>query len=149
VRELMVKKAVTLNTDASKVWEALVNPKMTKQYMFGCEVVSDWKVGSPILWKGVSEGTEKIFLKGLIIKIEQGKLLQFTTMDPNADYPDEPDKRILATYKLVPGKGRTLLLVTQGDYSKVRDGEKRYNETDGSWDYALGGLKVLLEGDMY
>jgi len=34
------------------VWDALTNPSMTKQYMFGCETVSDWETGSELLWQG-------------------------------------------------------------------------------------------------
>jgi uncharacterized protein YndB with AHSA1/START domain len=135
-----------LDADGSKVWDALVNPKMTKQYMFGCEVVSDWKVGSPILWKGISDGTEKIFIKGSIVKIEHGRLLQYTTVDTDAKHRDAPANHILATYELISRDGHTLLLITQGDYAKVKDGEKRYDETVGGWDYVLDGLRALVEG---
>jgi hypothetical protein len=30
----------------------MTNPEIIKQYMFGTNVISDWKEGSPIVWKG-------------------------------------------------------------------------------------------------
>ena len=38
------------------VWRALTDPEVIKQYMFGSEVNTDWKPGSPITWKGEFEG---------------------------------------------------------------------------------------------
>ena len=53
---LFVKNSITINAPASKVWNALVNPEQTKKYMFGCETVSDSRVGSPLLRRGEYEG---------------------------------------------------------------------------------------------
>jgi uncharacterized protein YndB with AHSA1/START domain len=145
MKELKVKKTITLNAEVAKVWEALTKPEMTKKYMFGTEVVSDWKVGSPILWKGTSKGEEKIFVKGSIERIEAGKLLQFTTFDLNAKYTDVPSNYIQATYELTPKFGKTVLSVTQGDYSRVEDGKKRFTDADGGWSQALNALKAFIE----
>ncbi len=50
--KLFVKNSIVINAPVANVWDALVNPEQTKKYMFGCETVSDWKPGSPLLWKG-------------------------------------------------------------------------------------------------
>ncbi len=47
---------ITISAPIATVWDALVNPEMIKQYMFGTNAVSDWKEGSPIVWKGEWEG---------------------------------------------------------------------------------------------
>jgi uncharacterized protein YndB with AHSA1/START domain len=145
MKKLKVKKSITLNAEVAKVWEALTKPEMTKKYMFGTEVISDWKVGSPILWKGTSQGEGKILVKGSIEKIEVGKLLQFTTFDLNAKYTDVPSNYVQATYELTPKLGKTVLSVTQGDYSRVKDGKKRFTDADGGWDQALNALKAFIE----
>ena len=49
----------TINAPASKVWDALTKPEQIKQYMFGTEVTTDWKVGSPITYKGEWKGKER------------------------------------------------------------------------------------------
>ena len=65
---LFVKNTITINASANKVWDALLNPEQTKKYMFGCETVSDWKVGSTLLWRADYEGKQMVFVK-LIIKV--------------------------------------------------------------------------------
>jgi uncharacterized protein YndB with AHSA1/START domain len=36
-----------VETTPEKLWEALTSSEFTRQYWFGAEVKSDWKVGSP------------------------------------------------------------------------------------------------------
>ena len=54
--DLSAKASVTIHAPVGKVWDALVNPQVIKRYMFGATVVSDWKEGSPIAWKGEWKG---------------------------------------------------------------------------------------------
>lgn len=51
-KELIAKVSTTVNAPIARVWEALTKPEIIKQYMFGANVVSDWRVGSSIVWKG-------------------------------------------------------------------------------------------------
>lgn len=55
-KDLIAKASITINAPVAKVWEALVSPAMIKQYMFGTNVVTDWKEGSPIVWRGEWQG---------------------------------------------------------------------------------------------
>ena len=67
---MIVEASVEFKVSPAKVWDLLINPEMTKQYMFGCEVESDWEIGSPVLWKGRSEnGEEIVFVKGDVLDI--------------------------------------------------------------------------------
>jgi uncharacterized protein YndB with AHSA1/START domain len=143
--ELIVEKTITLNADASYVWEALVTPDLTKEYMFGCEVVSDWKVKSKVVWRRMSKGKEKIYVEGIITKIDTNKLLQYFITGTNAGYVDTPANYIKVTYRLTRKFGKTELAVTQGDYSKVEDGKRRFREADEGLEYILDGLKTLIE----
>ncbi|MDQ2721329.1 MAG: SRPBCC domain-containing protein [Bacteroidota bacterium] len=144
---LIVKNSVTINSNISKVWDALINPEQTKKYMFGCETVSDWKPGSELLWRGIYEGKEMVFVKGKIIEIDPEKFLSYTTIDPNSGIEDIPENYLTVTYDLVEENGQTILTATQGDYSKVGDGEKRYKETvdGGGWEPILIEIKKLVE----
>jgi uncharacterized protein YndB with AHSA1/START domain len=47
-----------IKAPVDSVWEALVNPAMIRQYFFGTEVVSVWREGSLIRWKG--DGRESL-----------------------------------------------------------------------------------------
>jgi len=116
--------------------------------MFGCETVSDWKPGSPLLWKGSWEGKEMVFVKGNIVDIAPEQFLAYTTIDPNAAMEDVPENYLTVTYSLSEENGHTVLTVTQGDYAMVADGEKRYTEAwngGEGWNPILVEIKKLLE----
>jgi uncharacterized protein YndB with AHSA1/START domain len=111
--------------------------------MLGAEAISDWKVGSPLIWH--LAGTEKM-LKGTIIAIEPGKRLSYTIIDPDAGYPDIPENYTKVTYELTEDHGETIVSVSDGDFATVADGEKRYQRTISGWDLALKNLKEVVEG---
>ena len=145
---LIIRNSITIDAPADKVWDALVNPEQTKQYMFGCETVSDWKPGSELLWKGTYEGKEMVFVKGEIVEIQPGKRLVYTTIDPNSDIDDTSENYLNVTYELVQDGQKTILNVSQGDYSTVADGDKRYQDSYNNgegWNPILVDIKKLVE----
>jgi uncharacterized protein YndB with AHSA1/START domain len=140
---LIVKNSITINAPSAKVWDLLVNPLQTKKYMFGCETVSDWKPGSQLLWKGEYEGKEMVFVKGNVIEIRPHQFLSYSVIDPNnTNIPDIPENYLTVTYTLIPQGDSTALTVTQGDYSTVADGQKRYEDT---WNNGEGWNPILVQ----
>jgi uncharacterized protein YndB with AHSA1/START domain len=116
--------------------------------MFGCETVSDWKKGGELLWRGEYEGKEMIFVKGTILDIQPGKYLAYTTIDPNSTIDDTSENYLTVTYTLWEKDGKTNFTVTQGDYSKVAEGERRYTESYNNgegWNPILVQIKQLVE----
>jgi uncharacterized protein YndB with AHSA1/START domain len=145
---LFVKNDIRINAPAARVWDALTDPGQTKKYMFGCETVSDWKTGSPLLWRGNFGGQELVAVKGTIVRIEADKFLAYTVIDPNSGMEDIPENYLTVTYDLLEENGQTLLAVTQGDYSFVADGDKRYKEAYNGgegWNPILVQIKALAE----
>ncbi|MDQ3018043.1 MAG: SRPBCC domain-containing protein [Bacteroidota bacterium] len=146
--KLIVVNTITIDAPASKVWNALVNPEETKKYMFGCETVSDWNVGSELLWRGEYEGQDMVFVKGNIVALEPDKLLSYTVIDPNnTELADIPENYLTVTYELKEENGETQLIVTQGDYATVGNGKQRYEDTveSGGWQSILDRIKELVE----
>ncbi|HEU5292504.1 MAG TPA: SRPBCC domain-containing protein [Cyclobacteriaceae bacterium] len=148
-KPLMIKNTIVINASVSQVWDALVNPEKTKKYMFGCEPITDWKVGSSLLWKGSHEGKEMIFVKGHVKEIQPEKLLTYTVFDPlNPNLEDKPENYLTVTYALTADRGKTTFVVTQGDYNKVGDGKKRYEDSYNNgegWHPILVQIKSLVE----
>lgn len=147
-KPLIVKNTIAINASAASVWDALVNPVQTKKYMFGCETVSDWKKGSELLWKGQHEGKDMIFVKGHIVDIKPEKFLAYTTIDPHSNIDDRSENYLTVTYSLTSEKGKTTLVVTQGDYNTVADGKRRYQEAYNNgegWHPILVQIKNLVE----
>jgi uncharacterized protein YndB with AHSA1/START domain len=146
---LIVKNEITINAPAAKVWDALVNPGQTKKYMFGCETVSDWQLGSPLLWQMDYEGKPFVAVKGNIVKIEPGKSLVYTVIDPNSGMADIPENYLDVEYALTEENGKTTFTVTQSGFENAADGEKRYKDTYNNgegWTPILVQIKALVEG---
>ena len=148
--ELNIVNTIEINAPVSTVWDALTNPEVTQAYMFGCKTVSDWEIGSELLWRGQYQGMEMIFVKGKILDLIPNQLLVYTVFDPNSTIPDIPENYLTVTYQLVRKNNHTSLTVTQGDYNKVAEGERRYQESwnDGQgWNPILEEIKNICEAD--
>lgn len=145
---LNVTNEIFIAAPPAAVWDALTNPVQTKKYMFGCETVSDWQKGSPLTWEMMHEGKKFVAVKGTIQEIEPDSKLIYSTFDPHSAMADVPGNYLDVTYELEARDNGTQLRVTQGDFSKVADGERRYaevhNNGDG-WNPILVQIKNLLE----
>jgi uncharacterized protein YndB with AHSA1/START domain len=96
---LTAHASITINAPLEKVWDALVNPILIKKYMFGTNVTSKWKEGSPIIWKGEWQG--KVYEdKGIILRLQQKHLLQYSHFSPLSDLPDKPENYHTVTITL-------------------------------------------------
>ena len=148
-QSLTIKNSIDIHAPAAKVWNALTNPEETKKYMFGCEALSDWKEGSPLIWKGTFNGVELVAVKGIVVKIQPEKYLEYTVIDPNnSKIPDLPDNYLTVTLDLSTKDGVTTLTATQGDYNTVAEGADRYKHSvnGGGWTPILEAIKAQVEG---
>jgi uncharacterized protein YndB with AHSA1/START domain len=148
MKELIVRNSIIINAGAAKVWNVLTNPEQTKKYMFGCETVSDWKQGSSLLWQGLYEGKEMVFVKGYILEIVPDRLLKYSVIDPNAPYPDIPENYLSVEYRLDKQNEQTKLTVIQDGFEGAAEGEKRFKETYNNgegWNPILVQIKKIAE----
>ncbi len=145
-KSMIVKEEVLFKASPGQVWDLLINPAMTKQYMFGCEVISDWKIGSPVYWKGKTEnGNEVIYVKGEVLAFQEGIKVTTTTFDPNAGMEDIPANYVELSYEISKVEGGTLLKIMQGDFSMAAEGEKRFKESQTGWkEIVIPIMKKLL-----
>lgn len=98
--------------------------------MFNCQVASDWQVGSSITWKGNYQGYES-GERGVILAIEKGQLLKYSSFDPNFGLADIPENYLQITYELIELGGKTLLVTSIENFN--RDPE-RMKHIAGGWD---------------
>lgn len=139
-KTLIAKAEATINAPIAKVWEALTKPEIIKQWMFGTNVVSDWKVGSSITYKGEWEG-KAYEDKGTILEIIPEKLLASTYWSGFSGLPDVPESYQKVTYELSPVARGTGLTITQ-DNVKTEESKKHSEQ---NWGIVLDKLKELLE----
>lgn len=145
MNELYTHETIDIAARPEAVWKVLTDPAITPQYMFGCEAISDWKVGSPLLWRGLLEGKPMVFVTGTVVTFEPCTLLEYTTFDPNGGLRDVPENHVTMTCRLTPMPGGlTRLEFRQGDFAKVEQGERRFADSQGGGQI-LVKLKAIAE----
>jgi len=122
------------------VWDALVNPLVIKQYMFGAEVESEWEVGSPIVWKGEWQG-KPYEDKGVILQLETARRIQYSHFSPLSGHPDVPENYHTVTVELSDDGALTLVELSQDNNSS----EEAREQSRTNWKQMLGALKHHLE----
>jgi uncharacterized protein YndB with AHSA1/START domain len=139
-KKFVAKRTLVINAPVAKVWDALVNPRMIKQYMFGTNAVSDWREGSPIVFRGEWEG-KRYEDKGVILRLEPERLLQYTYFSPLLGLPDTPENYHTVTVELSSQGTRTLLSLSQDNNAS----EQAREHSEKSWGIMLASLRDLLE----
>ena len=138
---LVAKASTTIKAPASKVWNALTKPELIRQYFFGTNVETDWKVGSPIYYRGEWQG-KPYEDKGTILEVEPNRRLVSTHWSPLAGLPDSPEYYHTVTYLLSEHDGNTDVTLLQD--KNASEDEKSHSEEN--WKSILAGLKKLVEG---
>jgi uncharacterized protein YndB with AHSA1/START domain/DNA-binding transcriptional ArsR family regulator len=124
--------ATYIRTTPAKLWDALTNPEMTRQYYYNSRVVTDLKVGGKFAYNG-PDG--KINLDGEIIEIVPEKKLVTTFKATWA--PDGEPTRVM--FEIEPLGEACKLTMTHYDYEKSKAG------VETGWPMIVAGLKTLLE----
>jgi len=133
--------STTIDAPASKVWDAITKPELIKKYLFDTDVISDWKVGSPILYRGEWQG-KPFEDRGKILEFEPGKRLVSTHWSPLSGVPDLPENYHTVTYELSEKSGGTEVTILQDNNAS----EEENDHSEANWKTVLDGLKKLLEG---
>jgi uncharacterized protein YndB with AHSA1/START domain len=123
-----------------KVWTALTDPDEIEKYMFGSHVVTDWKPGSSIVWKGEYEG-KKYEDKGKILEVEPERRLKLTHFSPLSGQEDVPENYHTLVYELESRGPKTRLALSQ-DGNATEEAAKHSQE---NWEKMLSGLKEVVE----
>lgn len=139
-KSLVAHAATTIHAPITTVWNALVDPAIIKQYMFGATVTSDWKEGRPIVWKGEWQG-KPYEDKGVILHVRPNRLLQYSHFSPLTGQPDTPDNYHTVTIALAEQPNGTHVSLSQDN--NATDESRVHSEKN--WTGMLAGLKKLLE----
>src|SRR5688572_25452360 len=136
------RASINIEAPPERVWAALTEPELVRAYLYGAEIKSEWKKGSPITFKGEWKG-RAYEDKGEILEIEPGKRLKVTHYSPLSGQPDVPENYHRVTYAIERrGEGSTLTITQENN----RD-EAEVEEAERTWGMILGNMKALLEGE--
>jgi uncharacterized protein YndB with AHSA1/START domain len=134
------KVSIDINASASEVWEALTTPEIIKKYFFNTNAVSDWKEGSPLIFRGEWEG-KQYEDKGTILKVVPNKLFRYNYWGSMSGIEDKPENYATISYELTEKGDKTNLTITQ---QNIPD-KKMKEHSEQNWNKVLGNLKKLIE----
>ncbi len=128
-----------IKAPVEKVWKALTNPEMVKQYFFGSNQETDWKVGSPILWTGEYEGITYVD-KGVVLEFLPNEKLSYSYLSSWSGLEDKPENYLWVSYEIKPTDIGTELIIIQSNYD-----EEKVKHSAENWAVVIDGLKKLVE----
>ena len=129
---------VYISTTPAKLWNALIDPKMTAQY-WQHENVSDWKVGSKWEHQGCDE-KRTLNLVGKVLESSPPRRLVLTWGWPADEAREERHSQV--TFELEPIGNVVRLTVT---HDHLEPGSKMLQGITEGWPKVLSSLKSLLE----
>ena len=139
-KALTVTVSIEINADKAKIWDTLTNPEKIKVYLFGAETLTDWKIGSEIIFQGDYQG-HQYKDKGTILDIKTDELLQYSYWSGFSGLEDKPENYSLVTYKLYMTSGKTILTLTQTGYAN----EQAQQHSQTGWTNILQQIKQMTE----
>ena len=137
---LIVSKSIDINAAPSKVWNALTNPQIIKEYLFGTETITEWKVGSAIIFRGEYNG-HKYRDKGVVLENIPNELLVYSYWSGFSGLEDRPENYSLITYSLTNSNNITKFTWTQKGYAN----EEGHKHSEEGMDEFLRTIKGIIE----
>ncbi len=98
-KNLIASSNIHIQSTPEKVWDVLTNPEKIKEYLFGTEVLTDWSIGSPIVFQGEYNG-QQYKDKGKVIENVKNELLKYDYWSGFSGLEDKPENYSLVTYKI-------------------------------------------------
>jgi uncharacterized protein YndB with AHSA1/START domain len=127
-----------ISTTPEKLWDALINQEMTKQY-WNHNNVSDWKPGSR--WEHQrSDKPGVVDLIGKVLESDRPRRLVISWAYPKDE--GNPGKTSRVTFEIDTQDDTTRLTVTHDNLEPASDTLQAISR---GWPIVLSGLKTLLE----
>jgi len=128
-----------INSTPEKVWNALIDPELTKQYWFNHHNASDWKEGSK--WSHqLYNDPATVHVVGKVVEINPPTRLVVTWVSPADEGNQAKTSRV--TYEIEPFADAVKLTVT---HDELEAGSKMFESVTFGWPIVICNLKSLLE----
>jgi len=128
----------TIHAPKEKVWDALTNPDIIKQYFFGTELITSWEIGSEIIFQGAWEG-QSYRDKGTILEYIKDEKLAYSYLSNWSGKEDLPENYLWVSYEVKEINGDTELTIYQTNYD-----EEKAQHSEASWASIIDGMKSVL-----
>ena len=133
--------SLDIRAPLESVWDAITKPEIVKLYFFGTNLVTDWRVGSPLFFRGEWEG-RTYEDRGTVLAFEPMKSLCYDYWSSFSGLEDNPALRQIIRYDLAPTHDGVRITVHQSNV----DTQERADHSANNWRAVLEALKHLVEG---
>ncbi|MBJ2123691.1 SRPBCC family protein [Flavobacterium sp. IB48] len=131
---------IALNASVEKVWNALTQPELVKQWQYGSDLLTTWKTGSEIRFRNEWDG--QVFEQwGTVLEVVPNQKIKYSLFFPRPGLEDKPENYFIMNYVLTEENQKTKLEIIQEDN---RPGAVQ-EEPQGEENPILQGLKALIE----
>ena len=128
-----------IDSTPEKVWDALLDPEMTRRYWGRHRNASDWQAGSS--WEHQDyDDAAVVDIVGKVVESEPPRRLVLTWAAP-AEAGD-PSKHSRVTFEIEPAYGSVRLTVT---HDELEPDSEMLRGISFGWPAVLSSLKTLLE----
>ena len=132
---------VTIHAPIAQVWDALTNPDAVRKYLHGTNLATDWRVGSPISWKGEWKG-QSYEDKGTVLESDPPRHLKYTHWSPLGGSEDKPENYHTVTCELTEQGAETVLTLIQDNNATQEEADRMAEQ---NWGPVLQLLKQTAE----
>jgi uncharacterized protein YndB with AHSA1/START domain len=132
--------SIVVQAPREKVWDAITKPEIVKAYFFGTNLVTDWKVGSPLFFRGEWEG-RAYEDRGTVLSFQPKQSLSFDYWSSFSGLEDLPETRQIVRYDLEDTPEGVRLSIQQSNV----DTQARADHSASTWQSVLTALKKLVE----
>lgn len=122
------------------VWDAITRPELVKAYFFDTDLVTDWKVGSPLFFRGEWEG-KTYEDKGTVLSFVPGRSLAYNYWSSFSGQEDTPERRQIIRFDLEETPDGVRVKVHQSNV----DTQERADHSAENWRIVLEAMKKLVE----
>ncbi|MBS1647662.1 MAG: SRPBCC domain-containing protein [Bacteroidetes bacterium] len=127
-----------LDASIERVWQALTDATLLKQYFFGTQLITSWQVGSEIIFQGEWQG-QAYKDKGIVLEYEPHKKAAYSYLSSWSGKEDKPENYLWVCYEIKSTGHQTELTISQTNYD-----EEAAKHSANSWASLIEEMKKIL-----
>ncbi|UFH51848.1 SRPBCC domain-containing protein [Spirosoma sp. KNUC1025] len=132
--DLIVSQSIDINASPSKVWDVLTDPELIKEYLYGTETLTDWNIGSEVIFQGDYQG-QQYRDKGVVLDNVPNEFLSYSYWSGFSGAEDKPENYSTIRYTISkPNDTSTTFTWTQEGFA-----------TEDGYKHSQNGINALLE----
>jgi uncharacterized protein YndB with AHSA1/START domain/DNA-binding transcriptional ArsR family regulator len=129
---------IYIQTTPERLWQAITDPDLVKRYYFGSVIESDFRPGSPLIYRQAEGG--RLDIEGEVVEADPPRRLVHTFAIKYDPTINDPPTRV--TWEITQMGDACRLAVTHDGFTAEN---QTFEQTSGGWPVILSGLKTLLE----